>query len=402
MANRLKIAKVAAKPVLSDTTATTNVITVDSTTGLTQGDRFIPATTVGGLTGGTTYFVNEVLDGTTFTALVSDPSVQPQVSPTLTTTTGGSVILSVNTVNTGYPNPAGYGIVGGDTAIYGDQCLVAVAIGSAGTGNIWVDTGSDQMYGGATGDFDNLLNVGDSIAVNAPTDQGDRTISQVQLGFVASIAVVDVAVANTQATGNIVGASGTATNLVADKPIHFSANIGGLVAGQTYFVKNIANASAYTVSASQLVDGTAGPEVDLSSETSAVTSTQEVAVLDAAISSATVQDEAFIQATDGAGFIVRQKGKFKYLCSDASGNQAICTTSNLANAALTANTFSLLSTDNTAATEELLSFSDHTGTEFGSDSTLANGTPVFTTFGSAEAADPSNGVPYAVVTVNKA
>ena len=34
MANKLKIAKVSALAVLSDTTATTNVITVDSTTGL--------------------------------------------------------------------------------------------------------------------------------------------------------------------------------------------------------------------------------------------------------------------------------------------------------------------------------------------------------------------------------
>ena len=61
MANKLKIAKVSALPVLSDTTATTNVITVDSTTGLTQGDRFVPASTVGGLTGGTTYFVHEAI-----------------------------------------------------------------------------------------------------------------------------------------------------------------------------------------------------------------------------------------------------------------------------------------------------------------------------------------------------
>ena len=98
MANKLKIAKVSALPVLSDTTATTNVITVDSTTGLTIGDRFVPASTVGGLTGGTTYFVNEVINATTFTALNSDPSVQPQVSPTLTTTTGGSVKLSVNQI----------------------------------------------------------------------------------------------------------------------------------------------------------------------------------------------------------------------------------------------------------------------------------------------------------------
>jgi hypothetical protein len=146
MGRPLKIAKVAAAPVLSDTTGTTNVITVDSTTGMTQGMRFIPASTVGGLTGGTTYFVNDVLNTTTFTALVSSVEVQPQVSPTLSTTTGGTVQLSVNTVNTGYTNASGYGIVGGNTAIYGDQCLVSVAIGATGTGTIWVANGSDQMY----------------------------------------------------------------------------------------------------------------------------------------------------------------------------------------------------------------------------------------------------------------
>ena len=101
MANKLKIAKVSALKVLSDTTATTNVITVDSTTNLTSGDRFMVASTVGGLTAGTTYFVNEVLNATTFTALNSDPSVQPQVSPTLTTTSGGSVKVSFNQVGEG-------------------------------------------------------------------------------------------------------------------------------------------------------------------------------------------------------------------------------------------------------------------------------------------------------------
>tara|TARA_R110000751_G_scaffold93403_1_gene182490 strand:+ start:2648 stop:3853 length:1206 start_codon:yes stop_codon:yes gene_type:complete len=401
MGRPLKIAKVAAAPVLSDTTGTTNVITVDSTTGMTQGMRFIPASTVGGLTGGTTYFVNDVLNTTTFTALVSSVEVQPQVSPTLSTTTGGTVQLSVNTVNTGYTNASGYGIVGGNTAIYGDQCLVSVAIGATGTGTIWVANGSDQMYGSADADFTNLTNVGDTVSVEYTTG-GDNTVMTQQLGLVGSIDVVTVAVANTKVTGNIVGASGTATNLIVDKPVWFDIAIGGLAANTTYFVKNVANADAYTVSASQLVDGTAGAEVQLEDETTAVTSTQEVITLDTSNAGSAVQDSAWIQATDSAGFIVRQKGKFKYLCQDASGSSAICTTSNLANAALIANTFSLLSTDVGAATENLLSFSDHTGTEFGADATLANGDPVFTTFGSAEAASPSTGVPYEVVTVNKA
>jgi len=130
MANKLKIAKVSALAVLSDTTATTNVITVDSTTGLTQGDRFVPASTVGGLTGGTTYFVKEVIDATTFTALNKDPSVQPQVSPTLTTTTGGSVNLSFNQVDEGYPSdtPQDMGVVGGDTAQTGKQLTAFGAV----------------------------------------------------------------------------------------------------------------------------------------------------------------------------------------------------------------------------------------------------------------------------------
>ena len=51
MANKLKIAKSSFSGPLTDTTATTNVITVDTTFYLTQGDRFVPASTVGGLTG---------------------------------------------------------------------------------------------------------------------------------------------------------------------------------------------------------------------------------------------------------------------------------------------------------------------------------------------------------------
>jgi hypothetical protein len=44
------------------------------------------------------------------------------------------------------------------------------------------------------------------------------------------------------------------------------------------------------------------------------------------------------------GFIIRQKGKSKYLVQDASGNRAVCSLANTANGALIANTMTVTCT----------------------------------------------------------
>ena len=326
MANKLKIAKVSALPVLSDTTATTNVITVDSTTGLTQGDRFVPASTVGGLTGGTTYFVHEVLSTTTFTALNSDPSVQPQVSPTLTTTTGGSVNLSVNQVGEGYPSdtPQDMGVVGGDTAQQGKQLTAFGAIAVTQPGKFWFNTATTDVYGDKDADFTTNVSVGEQLSFtgdNKPftvgalvtgvtyvinntlgtsaaqwiamgatganlgevfvatgAGAGTGTVSyasngaNVPLGTVSALAVVSTPTASSDATTDLITVTSTA-DFDVNAPIYFGADIGGLTADTTYFVKTIDSGTTFSVSATL-----GGPALALTTTT--VVSTANIEKLD--------------------------------------------------------------------------------------------------------------------------
>ena len=84
MGRPLKIAKAQAILTLTDTAATGNIVTVSqnlTTDGVIAGMPFIPASTVGGLTGGTTYYVLTVLSTTTFTASATDLSANPTSTP---------------------------------------------------------------------------------------------------------------------------------------------------------------------------------------------------------------------------------------------------------------------------------------------------------------------------------
>lgn len=307
MGRPLKIAKAQTVVTLTATTASTNIITVSSTANMSASMQFVVASTVGGLVAGTTYWVKEILSGTTFTALVNHPSVQPQVSPTLTTTTGQTVALSVNVVDSGYSNASGYGIVGGNTAIYGNQVLITAAIGQAGTGTITCAANSPNLVGVGT-DFATTLT--------------DGTV--------------------------VVSSSGVLLGVIDD----------------------IANANA-------------------------------VFTTFAANAAATVSDDSFVFATEEAGFIVRQKGKTKYLIKGATTGLVVQAFTADDGSTLLPNTFSVQATFANSATTGAFSFSDHNGELFG-DGTLANSDPAFLTFGSAENANVSNGVPYPVVTIESA
>ena len=304
MGRPLKIAKAQTVVTLTATTATTNIITVSSTANFTAGMRFVVASTVGGLVGGTTFWVKEILSGTTFSALVNHPSVQPQVSPTLTTTTGQTVALSVNVVDSGYSNASGYGIVGGDTAIYGNQVLITAAIGQAGTGTITCATGSPNLDGAGTN------------------------------------------FANTLTNGTVVISS------------------AGVLLG---VIDDIANANA-------------------------------VFATFAANAAANVSGDSFVFATEEAGYIVRQKGKTKYLIKGATTGLEVQAFTVDEGGIFLPNTFSVQATYANSDTTGALSFTNDNGELFG-DGTLANSDPAFLTFGSAEAANVANGVPYPVVTI---
>lgn len=424
MGRPLKIAKAQAVITITAVSGTTDLVTTNANftdLGIIAGMSFIPHTTTGNLVAGTQYWILQVVNaGSNSTFYVS--ATQLSANPTYAKFDPGTAgpvtnLASVNVVDAyfnnpasgaGYPatNTATYSVVGGNTSIYGNTVLCSVAIGQNGTGTIYTDTGSADIYGSGT-DFANDISTGSAIQiVNQQTGQ------PVNVGFVSTIGgYITEAVTSTAATGSyVVTSTGDFTNLVADQPVTFDANIGGLKTGTTYFVLSGANTTHMQVSTK--LGGTAFP---VTTETAASNATQDVLTLTAsALVNSTFNTNpmaSYIFANDEAGFIVRQKGKQKYLVKGATSNLvAQCYTANVANTALTPNTMTITATFANAATIKVQSLSDHTAELFSSTSgpvatgniVLQNASPAFATFNSAAVANAANGQPYPIVTIGKA
>ena len=376
MGRPLKIAKAQAVLTLTDTAATGSIVTVTDnlttspTVGVTAGMPFLVATTVGGLVAGTTYYVNSILSNNTFDVLATQPSVQPPVMATLTDSSGGSVKVSVAVVDAYFNNPVGgtgfpatnantYGVVGGNTGIYGKQVLTAVAIGVNGTGTLYtpLTVNTSAVVAGVGTDLANLA-TGAALQVAVANINGST--DYVDLGFASGTkGNITVAVANTVVSGNIIGTSGNAQTLIVDMPITFSANLGTLVAGTTYFVKSIANAAAFTVSTDQ-----GGPAVQMSAATGTPNAILNRVAL-TANANIVASNAAYVYANDEAGYIVRQKGKTKYLVTGTvSGLTGVCYTTNVANAALTPNKMSIIATNAAPGTQYVSSINDYNSEVF--------------------------------------
>ena len=365
MGRPLKIAKAQAVLTITDTTAATGYVTVTeslTTTGVIAGMPFVVASNVGNLVTATTYYVLVVIDANNFTVSATDLSANTtRTAVTLADTTGQSVLASVGVVDAYFNNPLGgagfpatnantYGVVGGNTSIVGSQVLPRVAIGISGTGNIYSSDASALVYGAGT-DFANTLSTGS--AIQAVDAYGTTT----NLGFAtATFGYVSVTVANTVVSGNVIGTTGNALTLALDQPVSFSANLGTLVTGTTYFVKTTPNAAAFTVSAT--LGG--APKV-MTAATGTPDALQDSITLGAnASATITGLGQNYVYANDEAGFIVRQKGKTKYLVQGGTtGLIAQCYTANVANTALTPNTMNILSTDAASATAFVSSVNDY-------------------------------------------
>lgn len=337
MGRPLKIAKAQAVVTITATNGTTEVVTTNAnftTLGIIAGMPFIPATNVGNLVAGTTYWILEVLNAgnnSTFTVSATQLSANPtytkfnlgNAGPVTVAASVGVVDAYFNNPNggTGYPatNANTYSVVGGNTAIYGSQVLANVCIGVNGVGTITVADDSPNLDGVGT-DFANTLT--------------DGTI------------VYDV-------EGNILG-----------------------------IIDDIANANA-------------------------------VFATFAANAAANVTGGAYIYGTPEPGYIVRQKGKQKYLVKGTvSGLVGACYTANVANTALLPNTMSITATYANAATVKVQSLSDHTAELFTATSgdtalpnetaNINNSSPAFSTFNTAYAANTYGGQPYPIVTIDKA
>jgi hypothetical protein len=334
MGRPLKIAKAQAVITLTATNGTTEVVTTSANLnnlGIIAGMPFIPASNIGGLVAGTTYWILQILSATTFTVSATDLSANPTYTPVnLSTTSGQTVAASVAVVDGYFNNPFGgagypatnantYSVVGGNTAIFGSQVLANVCIGNNGEGTITCADDSPDLNGVGT-DFANT--------------------------FVDGTIVYDV-------DGNILGT-----------------------------IDDIANANA-------------------------------VFATFAANASANVTDGGYIFGTPEAGFIVRQKGKQKYLVKGTStGLVGACFTANVANTALLPNTMTITATYANTDTTKVQSLSDHTVEIFTADSgvtalpnqtaNINNSSPAFGTFNDAFAANTFGGQPYPIVTIGQA
>jgi len=405
MGRPLKIAKAQAVLTVTNTTATTNIVTVSQTLsnlGVIAGMPFVPSVTTGtNLIAGTTYFILEITGASTFTVSATDLSANPTYTPvTLTTGTTASA-LSVGIVDSGFNNPEGlantYGVVGGNTAIYGNQVLARVAIGVAGTGTIYAYDDSN-VAGGAGTDFANTLSAGSVVSSVNPSTGALTT-----LGFVDTVTgYVTIECSAATTAGSFLTSVGNAETLYANLPVTFDVNIGGLNNTQTYFVKTIVNAAAFSVS---FIPG--GANVALTNESVTSNATQDQ-VLFNANSLANASGTSFVYADNEPGFILRQKGKQKYLVQGATSSLiAQCLTANLANAALVPNSMSILATYADSSTQYVQSLSDidselftaTSGPIASGDIVLANADPVYVTFNSAVAANTANGLFYPLVQI---
>lgn len=324
MGRPVKIAKAQAVITLT-ATATTGVVTTSAnlnTLGIIAGMPFITASNIGGLTAGETYWILEVLSATTFTVSETDLSANAdRTRKTLTSTTSQSVAATVAPVDLYYNNPEGsantYSVVGGNTAIYGNQILANVCIGIEGEGTITCADDSANLDGVGT-DF-----------------------------------------ANTFADGTIV----------------YDAD--GVILG---VIDDVANANATFATF-------------------------------AANASANVSGGAYVYGLPENGFIVRQKGKQKYLVKGTvTGLIGACFTANIANTALLPNTMSITATYANTDTQLVQSIGGHNAELFTANSgpvatgdiVLEDADPAFVTFNDAEVANSSAGIPHPIVTIDKA
>ena len=431
MGRPLKIAKSQAVITITNTTGSTDLVTTSANftnLGIIADMPFVTASNIGNLVAGTLYWILKVVNAgsnSTFTVSATPLNANPTSTPVDLGTASGTVATTVAPVDMYFNNPNGpqwpatnantYSVVGGNTAQYGKQVLCNVGFGVQGTGTQLASTSSNVVVGLGT-DFANIANGTIIFAQYGTKGYGANTVigtgAVTLIGTVAdNVGDVTVAVANSTATGNVIRTSGNAQTLVLDGAVTFDTAFGGLSADTPYFVKTIANATAFTVSA------TPGgvPQAITSNASVTANAIQQQLVLDdvAANNSTGVSGagDTFIQVLPEAGYIVRQKGKQKYLVTGTTtGLTGAVYTANVANTALLPNTMTITATYANSSTVKVQSLSDHTGELFTATSgpvatgniVLQNANPAFATFNAAAAANTNPAQPYPLVQIGNA
>ena len=348
---------------------------------------------------------------------------------------------TTSSVDTGFNNPEGssntYGVVGGATSLSGQQTLVRVAVPRTGTGTITTTAANTSVFGSVT-DFSDL-SVGSHIQVDG-TD----------IGFVDTInAGILLAITSTVTTGSFIVTSGNAQTLTANQPVWFDAAIGGLAVNTTYYFRSAANTTHFTVSTRP---GNGAYPVVSQTATSNVNQQSLVLAANSPVTNSIAT--SFVYSDNAAGYIVRQKGKRKYLVADATTMQdeeimagtayriisasgtnwvqfgadatatagdiftatingtdavvdngtvnqvAICQTMNAANAALTTGKMNIVATLPSTSNVFVDSLTNYFATDFTNNGTDENaGTKYVSSFNGAVAANVDLGFPNGVVDI---
>ena len=441
MGRPLKIAKAQAVLTITATASTGNLVTVTETLsqptngvtsasgeGILAGMPFVVASNIGNLLAGTIYYVLQVVSAHTFTVSATALSANPNSTPFALANASGSVKATVAFTNayfnnpntngsTGYPaaSTTTYSVVGGNTTIYGSQVLANVAIGQNGAGQLATASTSNLVY--ASVDNFSALSAGSVIQANVPNVNGITT-DLVTVGYVSSVPAGKLlAITNTKAAGNFIVTSGNAQTLTSGV-VWFDKSFGGnIVVNTPYYLGTVANATHFTV-----LSDPGGANVPVNTSSVAATNlNQQTAILTANATTTYSTPVNYVYATAEAGFIVRQKGKQKYLVTGTTtGLTAQCYTANLANTALLPNTMAITAQYANSTAVNLQTLSDHTLGIFTTDSSpdalgnivspgqptgnlgYINAAPGFATFNTAATANVANAMPYPLLTVNKA
>jgi hypothetical protein len=233
-------------------------------------------------------------------------------------------------VDNGYPNDGttdnGFdrnnpGILGGEIPAFNnsDQIQCSVAIEKKQYGVVNSTSGITVIWGDGITDYANTVDVGDSIyagdALTDPTVAALGTVNTINTPI--PTITIDAATAGATDSFTTKGAVDT-TNLVANGPVVLSTNYAGLTGGVVYYVKTVVDGTHFTVSATP-----GGTQLDLTAETADITAQQYPSITLDAAATATVTNSAFTNSTPAAndGYIVRQKGKRKFLVIEKNSVQ---------------------------------------------------------------------------------
>jgi hypothetical protein len=350
-------------------------------------------------------------------------------------------------VDSGFNNPIGssntYGVVGGTTGTTGQQVLPVVAIGKPAAGTIYTTSGSNVAYGMVT-------SMSDLSANSALATRGNG--SNVDIGLVDAVeSGILLAITNTIATGSFIKTSGNIeTSGGEGTPVWFDTAFSTIAVNTPYYIKSIANATHFTVSTSL-----GGANVAVGTVNGITANLNQQAVTLVADATATYTNQDFQYADGAAGYILRQKGKRKFLVADSTtlqdedivagltyritsvsgtdwtqygagpdaavgkiftatinGSDAVlddgtvnlvgtCKTANLANTSLTVNTMNLVATKDPSGTVNLDSMTSKHAIDFTAAAGVNDnaGTHYYASTNGAVAADASAGIKYMVVDV---